>query len=275
MDPVALLRSAGSVARTAQLLERGLTRRTLAAAVQTGEIQQVQRGVFALPDAPPEFVAALTTNSLVTCASAARHYGLWLLHEPTAHHLTCPGGRCAPHLNHHRRRSVPVDRRLPVVGLVDVLIHALHCLPPVEAAVVVESSLRRGDTVRTFLLDRLQGNRNGKARAALELVSGCAESAIEVVARVMFRRTGYFVETQVRIDDVGRVDFVLEGFLVVEVDGDEFHSTREARNRDRRRNNELIARGYLYLRFGYGDVTFRRDDVLEQVRTVLSGRVVR
>ncbi|GAB3537192.1 hypothetical protein GCM10027403_20640 [Arthrobacter tecti] len=140
---------------------------------------------------------------------------------------------------------------------------------------MVESSLRRGDTVRAFLLDRLQGNRNGQARAALELVSGCAESAIEVVARVMFRGAGYFVETQVRIDGVGRVDFVLEGFLVVEVDGDEFHSTREARNRDRRRNNELIARGYLYLRFGYGDVMFRRDDVLEQVWTVLSGRVVR
>lgn len=156
-----------------------------------------------------------------------------------------------------------------------MLVHALQCLPPVEAAVVVEGSLRRGDTVRPFLLERLEGDRNGTARAALELVTGCADSAIEVVTRILFRNAGFYVETQVFIDGVGRVDFLLEGFLVVEVDGAAYHSDRKALRRDLRRNNTTITGGYLVLRYSYEDVMFNREAVLEQVRAVLSGRVIR
>lgn len=96
-----------------------------------------------------------------------------------------------------------------------------------------------------------------------------------MVARILFRRAGFNCETQVRIAGVGRVDFVLEGFVVVEVDGDRYHSDRAARNRDRHRNNELIARGYLYLRFSYEDIMFNQDYVLDRIRVVLSGRVIR
>ncbi|WP_299168873.1 hypothetical protein [uncultured Arthrobacter sp.] len=143
----------------------------------------------------------------------------------------------------HRARSVPVHPYLPLVGLADVLIHALHCLPKEQSAVIVESALRRDETVRSFLLERLEGPRNGRARAALDAVTGCAESALEVVTRLMFVDAGLQVETQVRIDGVGRVDFLLEGCLVVEVDGDAYHSTRRERTRDQRRNNMTIAGG--------------------------------
>ncbi|MBM7781602.1 endonuclease domain-containing protein [Arthrobacter tumbae] len=234
----------------------------------------MRKGLYALPDAPRDYLAALRMNARLTCASAATHHGLWLLTPPTRLHVSCVGRSGGRYVN-HQFRTVDPHHRLPIVGVVDTLLHALQCLPAVDAAVVVESSLRRGDTVRAFLEERLQGNRNGKARAALDLVTGCGESAIEVVARILFRRAGFNCETQVRIDGVGRVDFVLEGFLVVEVDGDRYHSDRAARNRDRHRNNELIARGYLHLRFSYEDIMFNQDYVLDRVRVVLSGRVIR
>lgn len=274
MGPPEVLRQLGSVARTHALLERGVGRRQLAHEVAAGRIIRLRQGVLALPDAPADLAAAYLNNGLLTCASAAKHYGLWLLHEPTQLHLSCLHGRGRGPVN-HRERTVPLHSYLPLVGVVDVLVHALRCLPPIEAAVIVESSLRRRDTVRGVLLDRLVGDRNGKTRKALALVTGCAESAIEVVARVLFRGAGFYVETQAQIDGVGRVDFLVEGFLVIEIDGAAYHSDRKALRRDLLRNNMTIAGGYLVLRYSYEDIMFNQEFVLNQVRHVLSGRVIR
>jgi very-short-patch-repair endonuclease len=274
MDVLSSLRRSGSVARTGDLLRWGATRSQIRAAVEAGRLVHVRKGLYALPDAPRELVAALRINARLTCVSAAPHHGLWLLTAPATLHISCIGRSGGKYVN-HQFRTVEPHPLLPVVGVVDTLIHVLQCRPAVEAAVVVESSLRRGDTVKPFLEKRLQGNRNGKARAALALVTGCGESALEVVARILFRGAGFHCETQVPIDGVGRVDFILEGFVVVEVDGDKYHSDRAARNRDRRRNNELIARGYLYLRFSYEDIMFNQDYVVDRIRVVLSGRVIR
>ncbi|WP_028279876.1 DUF559 domain-containing protein [Arthrobacter sp. H5] len=274
MDTLDVLRGAGSVARTGTLRRRGVSKRNIRHALETGRVIRLRRGVLALPDAPADIAAAVLHNGRVTCVSAAPHYGLWQLHPPATHHLSCPEGYSGDNVN-HRRRTVPVHKDLPLVGLVDVLIHALHCLPPVEAAVMVECALRRGETVRSFLLERLQGDRNGKARAALELVTGCAESTLEVVARILFRGAGFHVDTQVYIDGVGRVDFLLEGFLVVEVDGDKHHSDRKARQTDQRRNNMTIIGGYLVLRYRYADIVHNSDVVLAEIWQVLSGRVIR
>ncbi|MFC3298141.1 DUF559 domain-containing protein [Arthrobacter agilis] len=275
MDAVTTLRRAGSVARTGRLIERGVPRREIAAALRSGAIIRLRVGVLALPEAPQDLVVATMENARLTCASAARHYDFWLLHPPTSQHLASHARAADHRIGHHRPLSVAVHPSLPLVGLVDALIHALHCLPAVDAAVMVESSLRRGDTIRPFLLERLQGNRNGRARAVLDLVTCTADSALEVVARILFLQAGLHVEAQVQLDGVGRVDFLLEGFLVVEVDGDAFHSDRATRRKDRRRNNVTITSGYLVLRYGYEDIMFHREDVLAQVLAVLSGRAVR
>lgn len=271
MDAIGLLRNWGAVARTKALTDVGITKREIAAHVTRGELIRIRPGVLALPDAPTDFLTAVTQNGLLTCASAASHYGLWLLHPPSSVHLSCLHARAAACVN-HRSRSVPVHSYLPLVGLVDVLVHALHCLPRRDAAVIVESALRRGETVPAFLLERLQGRRNGEARGALSIVTGSAESALEVVTRLMLIDAGYHVQCQVRIEGVGRVDFLVEGVLVVEVDGDAYHSSRRERTRDRRRNNTATAQGYSVLRFGYEDIIYHPDKVLAQVGAVLAGR---
>lgn len=274
MDVAEVLRGAGSVARTRTLLERGVGRGQLARGVAAGELLRLRRGVIALPDASPAFTAAVMNNGLLTCASAAEHYGLWLLHPPATHHVSCLDGYSGQHTN-HELRTVAVHGRLPLVGPLDVLLHALHCLPELDAVVMVESAVRRGWEVRPALRRRLLGPRNGKARAALERVTGCADSAIEVVARLLFLDAGISIQTQFHLAGVGRVDFLLEGFLVVEIDGAAFHSDRRALRRDRQRNNLTVLGGYLVLRFCYEDIMFDRETVLEQVWRVLSGRVTR
>lgn len=59
--------------------------------------------------------------------------------------------------------------------------------------------------------------------------------------------------------------------LVLEVDGYAAHSAREAFERDRRRQNRLVAEGYIVLRFTWRDLTERPGDVVRQVAAVLAG----
>jgi very-short-patch-repair endonuclease len=66
------------------------------------------------------------------------------------------------------------------------------------------------------------------------------------------------------------VDYVIDGWLVIETDGFEFHSNRAEYRKDRRRANALAERGYVLLRFTYEDIRFRPWAVLAQVAAVLA-----
>jgi very-short-patch-repair endonuclease len=147
-------------------------------------------------------------------------------------------------------------------------------LPPVEAAVMVESAARQGVTTLGYLRERLPGKRNGAARRVLDLVDGTADSAIEVVARILFRSEGIHTETQVELPGIGIVDFLLEGFLIVEIDGGTHLEPRQVK-KDRVRNNASTLTGYAVLRYGYADVVYNPQKIVDEVWQVLRGRVVR
>ncbi|MGO4119876.1 endonuclease domain-containing protein [Arthrobacter sp. YAF16] len=142
-----------------------------------------------------------------------------------------------------------------------------------ESVVMVESALLQGRTTLEYLRGHLPGNRNGSARAALELVDGSAGSAIEVVARLLFRSEGIFTQTQVDLPGIGIVDFLLEGFLIVEIDGGTHLEPAQVK-KDRRRNNASTLTGYAVLRYGYRDVVFNPEKIVAEVWQVLRGRVV-
>jgi very-short-patch-repair endonuclease len=273
MDLVGYLKYAGSVARTATLLQAGIPERQIRTALTSGEILRLRHGVVALPSARADLVAAVLANGILSCASAAPHHGLWRLREPERLHLLCLHGS-APGVVIHRGSLVPTEFPRPVAGLTDTLVHGLRCLPAVEAAVMVESALRQGLTTLDYLGNRLPGNRNGAARSVLTLVDGSADSAIEVVARLLFRRAGIHTRTQVDLPGIGIVDFLLEGFLIVEVDGGSHLEARQV-VKDRYRNNASTLTGYAVLRYGYRDVVYNPGKIINEVRQVLRGRVVR
>jgi len=60
---------------------------------------------------------------------------------------------------------------------------------------------------------------------------------------------GLSFEDGVEIEGVGEVDLVVEGWIVVELDGYTYHCDEHQFALDRWRDRQLIARGYLPLRF--------------------------
>jgi very-short-patch-repair endonuclease len=67
------------------------------------------------------------------------------------------------------------------------------------------------------------------------------------------------------IAGVGRVDLLIGERLVLELDGAEWHTGIDAIERDRRRDRELVARGYLVMRVTYRQLLERWDEVEAQI----------
>ena len=133
---------------------------------------------------------------------------------------------------------------------------------------MVQCAVGRGDISLTFLRGKLGGNRNGRAKAVLDLVIPRADSLLEVLANTAFCRAGLYVRRHVEIPGVGEVDFLIEDFLVVETDG-ESHLAPQQVKKDRGRNNASVVAGYLVLRFGYDLVVHHPERMLAQVLAVL------
>lgn len=255
----------GGTARQADLMRFGYSRSRIEAAVRAGVVQRIRRGILGVPNGCPEIRTALTANGLITCISAAKELGLWSIKDPDQLHLWADHGVLPRSVATHR--SALVRDRLPgaYVSVVDAVLHALRCRPPLESLVLAESAVRLGAVDCQELLLHLPGPRNGARRAVVHRIRTDAESPLEVIARELFRAAGLRVETQVEIRGLGRVDMVIEGCLIVELDGMEFHWTREAFRKDRRRNNHGVLCGLPTLRYVYEDVMFRPQSVLAQV----------
>lgn len=271
MNIASYLAARGGTASTADLGRAGLSRHRLSTAVADGTIVRIRRGLYGLPQDSSAHRAARELKGLLTCLSAAPDYGLWTLAPAQRLHL-CVGHRAAAagSLAHGRCRH-PRHPWLPVAGLADVLVHALHCLPELEALVMVQCAVGRGDISLAFLRGKLGGNRNARASAVLDLVIPRADSLLEVLANTTFRRAGLHVRRHVEIPGVGEVDFLVEDCLIVETDGGSHLEPRQVK-KDRGRNNASVVAGYLVLRFGYEFVVHHPEQMLAQVLAVLEQR---
>lgn len=123
-----------------------------------------------------------------------------------------------------------------------------------------------------LLKDQLRGDRSRPVLRALRELDLRAESIVEVDAQHLFRTNGISYDAQVFLPDIGRVDFLLQGFLIVEIDGFEFHSKRADMRRDRTRNNASTVNGFAVLRYMPEHIWFQPDLVLAEVRAVLRSR---
>ncbi len=140
---------------------------------------------------------------LTTPPCAARYgpaspfYALWTVERPSDPHVHHRRGTTAGPVQHGGLLLAPHPLR-PVAALGDVLIHALRCLPPHHALVMVECAVQRGDMTIGFLRERLPGRRNGRAREVLMWVDRGADSMLETLARTRFRQAGIRV-TQCKV----------------------------------------------------------------------------
>ncbi|HJW01488.1 MAG TPA: DUF559 domain-containing protein [Arthrobacter sp.] len=257
-----------SAARTSTLHKAGFSRTCLNKALAAGRIVRIRRGVYSLPLEADVLGLALQHNALLTCLSAAPTYRLWTLNTAGSVHLSPGHKKSPPGTLIHGRCTHPPHKWLPVAGLADVLVHALRCLPAVEALVMVQCAAQRGDVTVDFLRRKLPGNRNARARSLLDYVIPRADSVLEVLANYHFRRAGLHVRRHVELPGVGEVDFLIEECLVVEADGSTHLEPRQVK-KDRKRNNATLIGGRLGLRFGYDDVVHQPERMVAEVLAVL------
>jgi very-short-patch-repair endonuclease len=261
----------GGVSRRGNLLRDGVSRSDLEYALESGAVIRPSRGIYALADADPVLVRCASTDSLLTCVSAAKAHGLWVVREPQEIHIQRSDGRFSSgRAVVHRQSWVPPSPRSHVASQADVLLHALRCLPELEALVMVESAIQQGFS-REFLLERLPGHRNATARRVIDAVGAGADSLIEVLAREHLRRAGLQVRTQVEVEGVGWMDLLIEDFLDLETDG-RTHNEPVQRAKDYRRDRSAQLRGYEVLRYTYSDVVDRPEAMVAEVKRAVARR---
>lgn len=269
MDVFRALTICGGAARRPALARLGIDDAALRRAVRAGVLQPC-RGLYALPTAEPDYVALLQRRQLLTCVSASPFYRLWTVGSTGPRHVHHRRGEAFDGEIAHSGLLLEPHPHRPVAALGDVLIHALRCLPFRESLVMVDCAVGRGDMTLDFLRQRLPGKRNGRTREVLEWVDRGAESMLETLARTYFRQAGIRVETQVPIDGVGYVDLLLEGRLIVELDG-RHHGEWAQVKKDQRRNNSSVVQGYTVLRYYYDDVVHSPGRMVAEVVAVLAG----
>jgi very-short-patch-repair endonuclease len=265
MDAFEFLMSVGGVARAGLLKQYGHA----PAELRKIGAYQPRHGIWALPSADQEYLSALVNNGQLTCASAAVRYGLWLKDRPVGLHLATKHNRGRGFVRHSGVR-LGSEALLPVASVEDTVIHALTCLSDVDAIAVAQSAMQKHGIVRDILEGELRANYFGNARKRLRMADGLSESVPEISARLLFEAEGLTFRRQVRISGVGRVDTLIDGWLIVEVNGYQFHSSRAAWRKDMGRLNAAQAKGYQVLSFAPEQVWNSPDDVMAQIRCLLA-----
>lgn len=252
----------------------------LRVALASGSVHRPVRGVYALPGTPTAVVTAVLHRAAVGCVSAAKLAGLYVLDDPKQPHLSVPRDRGVtasrarssfPAVLHReawqRAGSTPGPAIVPID---DALARMLVCRSPAQALVTIDHALNKGITTAERLRAALPRTAPTDARRVLTLADGRSMSPLETVTRLALRAAGMTVGVGVEITGVGHVDLVVEGAVVVELDGYEFHSGLREFREDRRRDRELVALGYRVLRFTAYEVWNHIDVVVATVRRALA-----
>ena len=210
-------------------------------------------------------VRAFVYNACISCVSAAQIYELPILMEerPQKTHLSVSYNRGMHPSKLRRFDDVCVhreqfvsdkERHTHVASIGTVLERVLVCMPLKVSLPMLDAARNRGLYDVSTLTIPPTGSRLPHLREALSLSSDRARSILETVARLQLIDMGLRPQVGVWIEGVGEVDMIILGFIVIEVDGWAFHSSKEQREKDLKRDRELLRRGYVVLRFTYDDV---------------------
>ncbi|WP_127792050.1 type IV toxin-antitoxin system AbiEi family antitoxin domain-containing protein [Agromyces sp. LHK192] len=262
---LAILRRAGGAAGFGEFEASGIPRAEVLAAVRRGDVVRIRNGWFAARDAPPDVVRAVRVGGVATASTVAQLHGLWVPERDVLH------VRVASNAS---RLRAPHDRRMPLdPGSHGVCVHyrsgdrrpvgrdpltvalgeMFACAQMSDALAAVESAVETG-VLDPGHLDLIRRAMPPGRRADLDRFDFGAQSGLETKVRLFLRSRRVRVRTQAPIDGVGSVDLLVGDRLVIEVDGWSFHRERDQFENDRRRDFELMTRGYLVLRLSYRQV---------------------
>ena len=235
-------------------------RRHVASLVRTGELIAHEHGVVSLPGAERAVVLARIHGGLLSCQAAMRYYGLPFAEGSEQVHLVVSDsgrfaavGREVIHVDRSQGSASPT--RFPVQALPEALARFLRCHVQDDSPLIALDAALHDERVTVGQVrDLLRGPGSARALARLDRASDRARSPLETLARMDLEAAGLSFEDGVEIEGIGEVDLVVEGWVVVELDGYTYHCDEYQFGLDRWRDRRLVARGFLPLRFTRKDV---------------------
>jgi len=154
------------------------------------------------------------------------------------------------------------------VGVKDALVQIIRCQEPRFALAALDLALHER-RIRPRDLDAIFARVPAAQQSLRAQINPRSEAGQESVLRQLILDAGLRCEIQVSIDGVGRVDFLVDGRVVVEADSQGFHKEWEQHVRDRTRDLLLAERGYLTLRVLYQHIMFEPETVVAAIRRLV------
>ncbi|MGK0742839.1 DUF559 domain-containing protein [Leucobacter sp. Z1108] len=262
-----VLHRQGGVVSTAYLRRAGHSFQAIAKSVESGVAERPRRGWIALRGADPLLKLAAQNNAVLTCVSAAKLQGLWVLSESRPHLATRSGHARAPETGGVVHWATPPIPRHPEI-LVDPVENFLDCVarcqPHESALTIFESALNKRLITRIGLLKLPM---SAAARRLLEVATPFADSGLEsiVASRLQWLRVPVVPQAWV----LGhRVDLLIGERLIVQIDG--AHHTGAQRDEDIRHDAYLLTHGYLVIRVSYAQVLEHWPEVQSRIMSVVA-----
>jgi len=264
---VKAVRRGGGVVRGQTLVRAGVSKHDITAAVRSGALVRERRVWIATPDADVDLRMAARAGVVLSCVTAAKRLGLWVLDAATTHVA------CGPHAGMVAVSGAVLHRFTPLVprdpdDLTDPLANVLQAVAlcqPYEAALAIwDSAVNKGLTDKKKL-ERFPFR--GQARDLLAAVVPFHDSGLESFVFPRLRWLKLPIRPQVWLHG-HRVDFLIGDRLVFQIDGG--HHVGAQRAADIAHDTELMLRGYFVIRVGYDDVVNHWEDVQERILAAIA-----
>lgn len=277
MHPRSMCTADGDQVWTYGALRKRMRRGEVERLVRAGRLRHVRRGVYASAEACTEVITAAAHGGTLGCESAAQHLGLWVLEVPQLHvwmhgdrHQYDHGERPCSCVAHWDDAPSGPAFRLPTVQR--VLLQIFRCRGDERFFVALESARRQGliDASGLRWLGRMLGRRG---RELVAFSRADSDSGLESLLRLRLRAHDWTISTQVWVTGTGRVDLLIDGWLIVEADGRANHESPSLRHKDLVRDANAASWGYTTLRFDYAMIIHDWDLVERAIVETLSRRL--
>lgn len=269
-----------------ELILRGHTWRSIAAAVDAGALLRPRAGAYLPAGTPDEVVRAVRIGGRLTCLSLLQQLGIFVHSNDRLHVQVAANASRLRAPDNARRRLRSRSERNAVLHwtghrtgdksdscatLIDALAHSVRCQQPRNAIATLDSALNGGH-IGTAELDAVFTLLPARFRALRPLVDGRAMSGTETLVRLIARALGCRVELQVHFAGVGFVDLLIDGWLVIECDSRAYHGDWASHAKDRKRDAALAALGHPTLRVAAATALWEPESVAAAIRGLRAAR---
>ncbi|GGD68157.1 endonuclease domain-containing protein [Microbacterium murale] len=246
--------------------------RDITEAVRSGHLLRLRRDRYARVPIDEDVAEAVRVGGHLSCLSLLKSMGIFVL-VCTGLHVQITQGTSRirkPKFRTTRLHWNPVREceTIHAAHLHDALRQAIRCQSARAALATLDSVLHH----KLMTLNQLEGvfsTLPARYGVLLSLVDPTAASGPETFMRLILRALGLRYETQVHLPGVGYVDFLVEGWLIIECDSKEWHEGWDKQVEDRHRDIAAAKLGCVTIRPLASEILHDSARVRESVASVI------